>query len=481
MKKLLKLLTVLTLSTTTSSSVVVVCNQSSTTSLNSVLKNPELGIIKTVGHNLPTVDEIKDAIKVKNSNVDISHIKIENIKADWAQITGDGIVYSGFVNVHLLITLDSILKNSYLGFIEAIDAEKPDVYEIKRAIKAKNSNIDISYIKVENITPNSAKVTGDGITYSGFVNVDFAVDKSVYLGTVLKNIFLGKIKDNSYVIPTVDQVKKAIKAKNSNVDITKIKVEDITADWAKVVGDGIVYRWFVNVNFSVTLDSVLKNPELGTIKTNGPDLPTVDQIKKAIKAKNSNVQTWRINVWNITATSAKVTGDGTVYDIDTVNVVNVFFTIDKLVALSSFLKNPELGIIKTVGHYLPTDDDIKKAIKTKNRNVNISHINVDDITATSAKVTGDRIVYSGFVDIHFSVNLNSVLTNSDLGIIKTNGHNLPTGEQVKDVIKTKNNNIDISHIKVKDLTATSATVIGDGIVYSGFVIISFTVNKSDLV
>lgn len=139
------------------------------------------------------------------------------------------------------------------------------------------------------------------------------------------------------------------------------------------------------------------NTNLGTINTKGLDQPTEQQIKNAIKKINTSIEIDAVVISDITNTSAKATGIN-IYEGST----NVTFKVNKKVSITDVLKNTNLGEIDN-NNITPNEQQVREAILANNLTLKIDAVIVSDITNTSAKVTGDNVLYTGSVVVIYTV------------------------------------------------------------------------------
>ncbi len=208
-------------------------------------------------------------------------------------------------------TLESVVKVKALGEIEiASDAEVPTLDQLLVAIKAKNASSTLTKDDVEldgaaTATKAKIKAKTDSSKYTGTVEVTYTVKKAAAKATlesVVKVKSLGEIEIASDAeVPTLDQLIKAIKAKNTSSDLTTNDVEldgKATSTNAKIKAkdDSSKYTGTVEVSYTVkkaeakkSLDSVVAEKQLGNIDLkNQSKLPTIDQLLVAIKTANSS-------------------------------------------------------------------------------------------------------------------------------------------------------------------------------------------------
>ncbi len=100
-------------------------------------------------------------------------------------------------------------------------------------------------------------------------------------------------------------------------------------------------------------------------------------------------------------------------------------------------KNQSVPVFKTNGDDKPTKQQIKEKVLEKNNSLDITKIKVENITENSAEIS--IIGFVGKKIINFTVDksvlIKEVITNNNLGILKTNGNNKPSEQQIKDKLK----------------------------------------------
>ncbi len=208
-------------------------------------------------------------------------------------------------------TLESIVKVKALGEIEiASDAEAPTLDQLLVAIKAKNASSTLTKNDVEldgaaTATKAKIKAKADSSKYTGTVEVTYTVKKAAAKATlesIVKTKVLGEINIASDAeVPTLDQLIKAIKAKNASSDLTTNDVDldgAATATTAKIKAktDSSKYTGSVEVTYTVkkadakkSLDSVVTVKALGEIDLNNQTkVPTIEQLVAAIKVVNAS-------------------------------------------------------------------------------------------------------------------------------------------------------------------------------------------------
>ncbi len=198
MKKILKILTTLTV-VTSAPLIIVACSNNKIDNginLNSIIKNTNLFTIKTYGARVPTIVEIIDTVKKLNTNPNIDWSKItidENaITNTGAQlISTDTKVYHGNVaikyTIDASIDLNSIIKNTNLNLISInVHDEKAKFStllknQILNKIKSLNPDKAIDWSKItidENAITNTGAqlISTDTTIYYDVVNITFTVN-----------------------------------------------------------------------------------------------------------------------------------------------------------------------------------------------------------------------------------------------------------------------------------------------------------------
>ncbi len=287
-------------------------------------------------------------------------------------------------------------------------AEKPPEQQIKEKIKELNPQLDINSINVTEITKNSAVITIRG--FSGKKTINFAVDKSFDLTKIIKETNLGSIITNGINLPSEQLLKDFLKQLNPNLDISKIKIENISNNKAIIVSsDNNFYSGEVNTAYIISLKSLITNTDLGSIITNGIDLPTKQQIKDKLKQKN-NILNKNISILNniiitdITQTNAKLSYKYSNIYADTIDV-----TFISNINLNKIIAQTNLGEFKTENLSNPTYQQIKDKLKEMYSDLDITKIKVENITKSSAKITSaDETVYTENVKVNYTVSIDSL-------------------------------------------------------------------------
>ncbi|KAF0851860.1 hypothetical protein [Spiroplasma poulsonii] len=284
-------------------------------------------------------------------------------------------------------------------------ADKPTEQQIKEKVVELNPKLNINKINVTEITENSAVIAIDG--FSGKKTINFTVNKSVPINKVITNTNLGEI-DFSIGGWTPNQiVQESLKLFNPKLDISKINITNISLNSAKVkTNDTSIYTGEINVNYSNPVKSVFKNTELGLIRINGVNKPTEQEIKNKLKELNKNLEN-SINdfeVSDITTANAKINFKRK--DILSGKVVVTFISN---VNLNKIITNNNLGEFKTENLSNPTKQQIKNKLKEMYSNLDITKINVENISNNNAIINSfDTNTYTGNINVNYTVSIYSL-------------------------------------------------------------------------
>ncbi|QHX35816.1 hypothetical protein STIUS_v1c02620 [Spiroplasma sp. TIUS-1] len=230
-------------------------------SLLNVIKNTNLGLIKDMN-----VETIKSEILNKNPdskamlNKIYQYILIDNLnnveKNEWtARVSIDHVGFSKdsvYVSFSLPNKLDSIITNTYLGYLADKETET-----ILSAIKSTNSisneifkDLDLKIECLKNKNSDSGfkiRVTSKNtVSYTGEVIITFNVKKDI--SEIIKNLDLGLILN-----PEPETIISAVKSKNTIPEDLEIEVIDIKDTTAKVTTTSEKYQGHVIVNYKLNV------------------------------------------------------------------------------------------------------------------------------------------------------------------------------------------------------------------------------------
>ncbi|KAF0850138.1 MAG: hypothetical protein EIB84_07270 [Spiroplasma poulsonii] len=283
--------------------------------------------------------------------------------------------------------------------------DKPTEQQIKDKLINKYPHIAAEQIKVKNITSTSVNITIDG--FSGETTLTFTVDKSVPINDVIKITHLGEIDFTKHGYNEIQIIKDLLKHFNPQLDISKVDLKGFSINRSTIKStDTSIYTGEIDVNYSRPLKSVITVIELGSIRNNGLNLPTEQEIKNKLKELNKSLEN-NINyfeVSDITPTNAKIS-----YKRQDILSGEVIVKFISNINLNKIIKNNNLGEFKTENLSNPTKEQIKNKLKEMYTDLDITKINVENITNSSAKITSaDENVYTNNVNVNYTVSIDSL-------------------------------------------------------------------------
>lgn len=183
--------------------------------IETILTTTNLGIIKKFGIKELNSEEILNAVKVKNNNIDILGLNVTNIKTDSATIFGDGTLYHGQITVTFnIITNNEIKKDSTINnTIYCITKDSNgNIYSGGRTANIFKTN------KQTNKTEIITKIHNDHVWA---INSDY--QNNIWIGTWDGTLY--KYNINEKMIKKINNFKGTITAiisdKNNNIYLTE--------------------------------------------------------------------------------------------------------------------------------------------------------------------------------------------------------------------------------------------------------------------
>ncbi len=240
---------------------------------------------------------------------------------------------------------------------------------------------------------------------------------------------------------------------------------------------------WTGLNMTKNKRNTQNNQTKHIFKTNGADKPTEQQIKEKINELNPQVNINSINVINISENSAEITITG----FSGKKTIN--FTVNKSVPLNNVIIKTDLGQLKYKlkdENILVLELEIISKLKELNPQIDINKVRIKNITNTGVTIFSiDPLVYTDQVNITFKIfefiRLNKIITNNNLGEFITDNLSNPTEQQIKDKLKEMYSNLDITKIKVKDISNNRATInSSDKNIYTGNIIVNYTISINSL-
>ncbi|WP_158696831.1 glycosyl hydrolase family 18 protein [Mesoplasma florum] len=452
------------------------------------LINTDLGTISSKSESA-----IRKAILSKNPDININGFEITEIDSTSALITGDDFIYNGSLTVVFTIqaikpNLSSVITKKDLGILS-----DNNVLTIQQAVIKLNPKLTTKDINITSITQTSARVNSSASgRYTGSVNVTFTIQVvKQNLSSVLINTNLGSLQDNN-----TSTIQASILAKNSNLLASDISVDSITQTSARVNSSASGrYTGSVNVTFTINgtkpektnLANVITNQNITTVLPNAdPDI-----ILNALVKDNSKLNSNYVRIYDAGFNSssgwgwARVTStDENVYINPKEGYLDLTFKVDEnLLAtdLASVITNTNLGTLDKLDEIT-----IKNQLSKLNSNLEVNYVDINNITETSAIVASNNpSKYKGSVNITFkldtskAVPLSSVLKETNLGTLASTDENT-----IKQVIKSKNPNIDINAIGIDSQSITTSNALvksTDPTKYSDSVKIKYIIDTSNAV
>ncbi|WP_338992389.1 hypothetical protein [Spiroplasma endosymbiont of Seladonia tumulorum] len=298
---------------------------------------------------------------------------------------------------------------------------------------------------------------------------------------IINNKYQHVFKTNGSNKPTKQQIKEKVKELNPQVNINNINVTNITENSAVITITGYSSKKTINftVDKSVPINNVITNTNLGEIDGSKLNNSLKEQINLRLLELNPQLDINKINVIDITTYTAKVNSNDTSIYTGEINI-----TYSR--PIKSIFKNFELGSIRVNDLNLPTEQQIKDKIKELNPDLenSINDFEVKDITSRNAKISFIRKdILSGEVVFNFisNINLNKIITNSNLGEFITENLSNPTEQQIKEKIKQLNPQLDITKIKVESISNYRARInSSDTNTYTGYIIVDYIVSVESL-
>lgn len=251
----------------------------------------------------------------------------------------------------------------------------------------------------------------------------------------LTNLNLGLINEkNPGTLPTPNEILESLHNKNLSLDISKISLSNEQVNKVDLTGDGIFYtKDSITVTFQETTlninNLIVEGTYLGKIATTSTG--SNEQVKTAIKEQIPMIDVSHIIVDVIDNKTASVTGDNVVYN----GMVNVSFTTDNSVALSSIIDSTKPLVIVIPGQDIPTAAQVISKLHDMYQNLYTKFINISNITGVNATVNStDETKYTGSLiltlQLDKSINLSAVI-NKGLSKVAITGKNITINDVIK--------------------------------------------------
>ncbi len=362
----------------------------------------------------------------------------------------------------------------------------PTDYELKSQLFILNHELHTDNIKIINKTTNYAFVIGDGIFYNqDKIKITYQIQTIDIRTIIVDGASIGNFSTSGQK-PTVEAVYSRIQEKYSNLEMDRLKIDVISnkeATITGITGDDVIplYTGKVTVTFStndsVDLSTIINKKDL-TVKTNGHDIPSNNDVMRALRDTYQEKLDTSFIAIEITATnSATITSTNQKKYTGKV-ILNL--NLDIRIALKDVI-NKGLGKIAIIGKVI-TLEDVNSALKKQYSNLNMNAIQVTLQNNSVTIKSINQYVYTGpnVVIDNLLIDFNSVLNNK-LPTFNIPGQNKPSKGQLISALKTANYNLDVSKIIVDKITDNSAVINGDGKFYSNdSIVVTYDCDKTEL-
>ncbi|WP_425380948.1 hypothetical protein [Spiroplasma endosymbiont of Polydrusus pterygomalis] len=377
--------------------------------------------------------------------------------------------------------LKDVLTKTDLGVVsENHPGTIPTDFELKKKLNNFNLNLEIKGINIVNIDKDFAFVVGDGIFYKNDqIKITYQIATIDIRTRIVEGAYIDRFATTGQQ-PTREAVSARIH-EYYHLDMSHLIIENITTESAIIKGDNILYTHQVTVKFStndsVDLSAIIIDKDL-TVKTNGKDIPSNDDIITALHdTYQEKLNTDVIAIEIIGATNAIITS--TNQKIYTGKVV-VNLNLDIRIPLQDVINK---GLDKIVIRSSKiTVADVNQALAKQYPMLKMKEIEVtlQDNNAIIKSLNNNVYTGSYVVINNLLVDLSSVLTNK-LPTFEIPGKNQPSQKQIMQALDTTNINLDVTKITIDNITDSSATIIGDGKFYSkDAIVVTYNCDKAEL-
>lgn len=452
MKKPLSFLSALLLSSAVTISTTA-CNHqfAPKNNLKNVLTVTNLGIIQQeYPGTIPSDDELKKQLFNLNFALSINNISIINKTDNSALVIGDGIFYSKdeikITYQQQTIDISTLIVDGVNIGKFATTGQQPTNQAVAERIHEQYPYLKMEHLIIDVISKQAAIIKGDDQFYTGQVTVNFSIDDSVALNTIIKKNLL--VKTNGKDMPAKDDIMTALHntyQEKLNTAVIDIKINSATnatitsTDQKIYTGEVIVD---LNLDIIIPLIDVI-NKGLDKVAISGKIISVTD-VNNALAAQYPTLKMNAIEVILQNNNAIIKSLDQKIYTGDKVEINNL------LIDLSSVLSN-KLPTFTIPGKDVPTREQIITALDNNNVNLDINKIKIDKITDSSATISGDGKFYSKdniivTYNCDKSQPLSEIFKNLNLGTINTNGLPIPSIKAVTSAIANANPNLNINAI-----------------------------------
>jgi len=392
--------------------------------LASVITNPDLGEFT----DQPSGKDILDKLASLYPSLDMSQIQITtnaNNQATLRVINESKVYAPGSIilnyTVHKLIDLSSVIQNIELGEF----VEQPTDEILLAKVKELNAELELSEIHIlTNVNDQAIIAVNSGSTVykQGSVTVTYTVHKTILqsITDIIGTTILGLISSNS-----PDVILTQVKVLNPDLILSEVEVVNISNSQATIkvkkgstiyASGSILVTFLIKILPSITRDLTISDlGKIGTVSGNVSD----EDILARVAHFNPNLIMSEVHVTLHSGNQATIVVnlDSRVYS--SLGSVIVTFTPNRLVDLSTVIKTTDLGRFD----HAPTAQEILNTLAAKNKNLDISQVQVSenaDGKATVIVISDSQIYSHGSINLTYEVyilrNIDSDLTTQILGI-----------------------------------------------------------------
>lgn len=302
------------------------------------LTNTNLGEINCEG-SVPTIEELRPYILTANPTIDVNRLRLlysnsstsARIEAYYSSGFNGSASYNS-VEVRYTVNTSSfqqvadeeIAKLTVVNLGEIVTAySTPSSSELRAAIKAKNPTINESKIVVEGSATSTnavVKAQHNGIKSTEAKMVSYTVKTLAQLAE--EEIQKLTVKELGNLVlssstPSLTALKTEIKKLNPTIDETMLIISgSATSTYANMkIRYTVGSNWsdsttIVKVTYTITTHKQLANAEIAKLTTTdlgviitGGSVPTIEQLRAAIKAKNPAIDESKIILSGVAATN----------------------------------------------------------------------------------------------------------------------------------------------------------------------------------
>ncbi len=459
---------------------------------------------------LGTIDKndektIKEELKGLNPLLNTDQLEVKNINSWGATIEAksDSTLYKGQSTVSYSVINDassskksvsSVVKNSWLGDINAGTSKEETERNILTALEQKNSGIKTSELEVRSISDWGAQVGAKensevyqdecyiSFTLKGNSTGQGAGTTSLY--NEVKTTWLGNISDTKEAT-----IMEAVKRNNPNLDTSKLTLKGTNQYNSILIPNEegkSKYKDEVWLSYGISenakpfekeeLSKVIKNKDFdkdSAISLAEGEVLKELKVKELVYNSNRSLDSSQVEISDITEISsednkyqkfsAKVNAKENSYSYKGSTEINFYTstTVIEAKELSKVIQNNQLGELNE-----NTEATILSTLVEKNPNLDLGNVEVKNITQTSAIINSisESKIYKGSAEVNFTVKQEEIVPEdkkdladdlkvTDLGEIED-----ANTSTILNAVYEKNKNVKKDEIEVKNITTNGAKI-----------------------